>query len=506
MKKLFLLLPLLFSMNLFAQPVPNREMLIEDFNRMSKELENEPDNNELIWQRLMLTTPIQFNLPQKGGVIKDSKTDTVWRYSTPVFPDWNYEDRLLDINKLIERKAEVKEYDGIVDIADFRLLRGKLHYLLGAYEEALSDYLFALNNMREIEVQRNNYLKKNDICMSIAAYYYNRVGYPISENAGKALEYIDKISLVEFAEDYNDEKLFNYYDEIRDHYKEEKIVLLTDLKDESRLESYYKKLIANQYEIFKRSKEYDEVWNTEKVEKEGYDYKTNENYLSTLNYIHDLADFYYTRKKYKLAYEITKQALSHYPRNAEGYVIDKFNASRHYLLMNKIYQTEEYEDFDEEINCIFDILDPSYGINYDVTEIGGYLEGHLKKYPKEGRLYLAVAMWHYKNRTQRPTASTKKILDLLEKAKSLECTDYRLPFTKALVHIHMERDYELGLSELNKALKLNQKNSYLYGTKFHLLRKFPNPDEQELHELSDKLREMRRNRNYQSLDGFLEML
>ncbi len=510
MKNLIFIFFLSISTNLFAQPGYLPFMQEEDFKRITEQLKDDPDNYELIWQRLNISNS-HFNIYARGGIAKDTLIKENKEVS---LSNWTYAEKIADINKLIENKAEINEYGRISNIADFTFYRGKIYYLLGEYDKALVDYLFALDNISESEAKQNNYYKKNDICISIAAYYYNKrednVDYyktsTSEENLRQALKYIDMISPLEFTENFNDENSYNYYETIQDSYEREKINLLTYLKEDVRLENYYQKLMRNQYEIFKRQKAHDDEWEKDEVEKNGYRYSTNSSYLNVLRYANELAYFYYERKNYKKAKWLAEQTINYFPTNSSGYIIDRYDVGIHYLLLNKIYQTEEFKNFDKEMNNLIELLGGStHGINYNVSEIGKYLNERLQENPNEPRLYLALGIWHYKNSMSSSySVSTAEILNLLNRAEILKLKDYRLPFAKAAVYLHLEKNYELGLFEINKALNQYKASPFIYSVKYQLLRKFPNPNEQELQKLNGENMRKRRVKNYKNMSVFFK--
>lgn len=511
MKNLIFIFFISISTNLFAQPGYLPHMQEADFKRITEQLKDDPNNYELIWQRLNINSS-HFDIYKRGGIVQ---TENILNEPEAVsLSNWTYEERIADLNKLIESKAEINKYGTISNIADFTFMRGQIYYLLGEYQKALTDYLFALDNISENEAKRNNSYKKQNICISIAAYYYNKrednVDYyktsTSEENLRQALKYIDMISPVEFTENFNDENSYNYYETIQDPYEREKINLLSYLKEDVRLENYYKKLMRNQYEIFKRKKAHDDEWEKDEVKKNGYKYSTNDSYLNILRYANELANFYYERKNYKKAKWLAEEIINHYPTNSFGYIVDRYDVGVHYLLLNKIYQTKEFKNFDKEMNTLLELLGGSkHGINYNVSEMGKYLNERLQENPNEPRLYLALGIWHYKNgSSQSTTASTAEILNLLNKAEKLKLKDYRLPYAKAIVYLHLEKNYELGLTEINKALNLYKANSSVYNVKYELLRKFPNPNEQELQELNGENMRRYKVKNYKDMSNLFK--
>jgi hypothetical protein len=512
MKNLILIPFLLLSANLFAQPGDMVGMRRLRFEAITKELEKHPNNYELIWERLNIASNPNFDLYSRGNVVKheqpfDFHETSFWPLRFP----FSYEEQLADIDKLIDNKAEIKEHDRISNIVDFTFLRGKIYYLLGDYEKALKNYLFALNNIDESDAKGNNSSKKQAICISLAAYYYNPRDNSGNyhrfdereENLRQALKYIDMVSPLEFTDD-------NYCKSIADPFERDKIDLLTYLNENARLENYYKKRMRSRYEYFKIKKAHDDEWDKGEVEKNGYAYSTNASYLTVLRCANELANFYYKKKRYVNAKWMAEQIINYCPTNSSGFIVDRYEVGEHYLLLNKIYQTGDFKDFDKEMNTLIELLGGSnHGINYNVSEIGNYIKARLQEHPEESRLYLALAIWHYKNSvasSNSATASEAEIFELLKKAELLNLEDYRLPFAKAIVYLDLGKDYELGLIEINKALDLYKANPFLYSVKYHLLSRLPNPNWQELEEFNGEHRRKWSVRNYKDMSNFFKSM
>lgn len=504
MKKLMPILLLFFAINVFAQPGYTLQMKERRFKELTKALKKSPDNYELIWERLQIVFNPQFDLYTKGKVIKDQSNI---QGDPEGFFTFSYDRILSDLNTLIENKAEIKNYNRIYNTADFVLLRGKAYYLLGEYQKALKDYHFVLNATNNADTDN----KKEAVCIALAAYYYNLQeddkNYNtkvLESNLRQALKYIDMVSPIEFTENFNDEKKYNYYTTIADPFEYNKIYLLDYLKEDVRLEDYYKKLIRNQYEIFKREKIHADEWNKEEIEKNGYNYTVNESYLNVLRYANDLAQFYYKRKNYQKAEWLTEQTISFYPTNNAGYIVDRYSVGMHYLLLKMIYQAEDTQNFDKEMNSLIELLGGStQGINYNVSELGSYIKARIKQYPDEPRLHLALGIWNYKSfigSDNTADLSADEIKKLLSKAENMKLKDYRLYYAKALVYLHLLKDYELALTEINKALDICQFNPFIYSTKYEIVSKFPNPNEQELQLIQKEIKNKWKIEGYKQLD------
>ncbi|MDR6920156.1 hypothetical protein [Chryseobacterium sp. 2987] len=453
MKKLIAIFSLFISTLLSAQPGYTFTMRQADFERFTQQLKTDPNNDELIWKRLNISFNPQFDIYTKGG--KQTYSSTPNFQFNQIFENWTYEKILADINRLIDHKAEVNEYGRNTNLIDFTLLRGKLYYLTGDNKNALSDYLTALNDVSQAASSPNNDEKKKKICISLAAYYYNLTEDSRQENLREALKYIDMISPIEFV--CNIESVQSN-GEIFDYYQYEKINLLTYLHEDPRLENYYKKLILQSYDLYK---------------------KKNEDGLYIFDKINDLANFYFQKKNYEKARRLTEIALNYFPKNSLGYIINRYNVSKHYFLLNRIYRTDGFKNQEKEFNNLIDILGPTHGISYNAKEIGSYIKESLEKYPEEPRLLLALAIWHYKNDFETTTARPEEILKILNKAEESQLKDYRLPFTKAHIYLYKQRNYKLALKEINKSLQLNQSDPHVYGMKSEILRNIPGFDEKE---------------------------
>jgi len=497
MKKLIFVFFLIISVNLPAQPGDIVGYSLRRFDELTKQLKQDPDNYDLIWERLNLPLPLyrkHFDIYTKSGtMIRESIIFPQENHKKLTSCTINANDILADINKLIDSKIEIKEKlrPNIIeaDTTDFILMRGQLYYLLGETEKALSDYFLVLELTDDYNVEREIYI-------SLAAYYYNleieiENGQIDNSNKREALKYIDMISSVEFSEFA-----------VRDSYEHIKISLLKYLKEYSRLENYYKKFIQNNYAEF----EVNEM--AERNNENGYySYSTADSYIRTLSYVNDLANYYYDRKNYFKAKWLGEQAIKFHPKNDSEHIPNSLYVSAHYQLLNKIYQLDEFKNYDKEMNCLIGLVgDPRLEKGYKTQDIGKYIKDSLQKYPREPRLYLALAIWHYKNRSIRYGADANEILDLLEKAQQLKFVDYRIPYIKALVYLYSKKDYELGLIEIDKALKLYQGNSSLYYTKCNLLRKLPNPDEEEIQKLDKEATMKWRINNFQSMSNFIEKI
>lgn len=515
MKQLLVLL-LFFSTSLLsAQPGYTVGMRKSEFDYITKTLKDDPLNYPLIWKRLNIVSKTHFAIYTHGGIVRDSLVNST---NEIAFNHFTNVQRLLDINKLIESDTSFGDYGATYTIIDFTLFRGKVYYLMGEYEKALSDYKFALERIPEDSANKNTTNIKDQVCITLASYYYNLhhnkgETYEPSRHEGnfrQALKYIDMVSPVEFTEDFSKAISYIHGQKVSDPYQREKIRLLTFLKEEKRVVKYYKQLMFLQYELFRQSKSYHDIWRNTEVKENGYPYSVNNDRSGLLSYAHDLAGYYYETKHYEKAKTLSELAIAYHVKNTEGFILDRFNVGFHYLLLNKIYQTPEFKDFDLEMNSLLDALGGSFhGNNYNTEELGAYIEKRLKEHPKEPRLYLALTIWHYENRTSSyygDKTETGEFLRLLNKAEQLNLKDYRFHFTRALVHLNLDKNYKAGLSEINKALTLNTINPFTYQIKSSLLRKIPDSSPKELEKLSIQTKSKLKRNSRKYIGDFLKEL
>ena len=157
MKQGIVLLLFFTSLNLAAQPGDLEYAYSKKrFAELTEKLKVEPDNHQLIWERITLSgfNNTYFNIYKESGALKGNIS---------YFEDLS---ELFDgLNKLIDNNIVIGNHN----IAEFKMLRGRLYYFSGEKNKALEDYLSALNDNTSF---RNAELN-DDIYISIAAYYYN---------------------------------------------------------------------------------------------------------------------------------------------------------------------------------------------------------------------------------------------------------------------------------------------------------------------------------------------
>lgn len=197
-----------------------------------------------------------------------------------------------DLNKLINNNVVIYNHN----IAEFKMLRGRLYYFSGEADKALDDYLFALNYNASI---RNSDLKDN-IYISIATYYYNLKDNLTEENARQTLKYVTMSNSNSC-----------YSNQTPDCFEGEKIKFLKFLKEEEQLKSYYKKLVLAEYNSFVETKVGSFITTD-------YIFNKNEFYFRTLRRINDLAEFYNETGNYQKSKNLTERLIKFLPPDNNG--------------------------------------------------------------------------------------------------------------------------------------------------------------------------------------------
>ncbi|MCL2327798.1 MAG: hypothetical protein FWC39_04710 [Bacteroidetes bacterium] len=438
MKKILYILFLIISVNAVAQPgysfAEIRAMSEKYFQEINEQLEKDPNNLELIWERVKMEFEYQLDIKTKPENFKNK----IFHYENPT-------DLFSDLTKLIDNNFVTHSTYETHNIAEFLLLRGRAYYFSGEMDKALQDYLLALNYVNSQHIT-------DDINLSIAAYYYNLEENLTAENARQALKYVNLLARNSCS------------NQIADCYEQEKIDLLKFLGDDEELENYYKELIYRTYNIFVR-------YNSDHFLKK-------DTYFSTLLKVNDLANFYYETENYERAKYLAEQALKFFEDNNHN--ANFWNAAEHYLLMNKIFQLEVYRNFDAEMNNIVKLAYFNHGSYVEES----YIKKRLQENPQEARLYLALAIWHSRQRERN--ISDDEIFNLLEKAEQLKLVDYRIPLLKAGIY-GLQKNYELALKEIDNAIQLAPENVNLYWEKYQLLQRYnwsiPNPDWEKVTEV-----------------------
>ncbi|GJM35185.1 MAG: hypothetical protein DHS20C18_41860 [Saprospiraceae bacterium] len=251
MKYSFCLL-LLIPYYLSAQP-DIEDYKIKMIPILTESLEKSPENDSLTWERINLLFNPHFTIYTRPIVsVKDYR---VYEFYHPPIGERLKIDTLIEINKLIDKNVVVKGFGSItngkvhpdITSANFFYKRGQYFYLRNQKEEALKDYLTALN------ANPDQHLKER-ICISLAAYYYNLEKSPSQKKLLKALEYVDLVTPIQYE---TTPRVIEQYDgRYLDIFEREKIMLLEATNNETRLTNYLKSLaltyIRYHLEVIKR--------------------------------------------------------------------------------------------------------------------------------------------------------------------------------------------------------------------------------------------------------------
>ena len=277
-------------LNLSAQPgFDVLEYTTKRFAELTEKLKADPDNYELIWERIDLSgfNNTYFDIYKKRGNLKGELS--YFKNSTELFDD---------LNKLINNNVVIDNHN----IAEFKMIRGRLYYFSNETEKALEDYLYALGC--------SNYLKNSDlndnIYISIAAYYYNLGDSLTVENARLALKYVSLANPKSC-----------HSNQTSDCFEGEKIELLKFLKEEKQLLSYYKELIFSEYNSYAGIRIGSSVTTS-------YISNKNQYYFGTLRRINDLAEFYNEIQNYKKSKNLTEQVIKLLPPDSNGQTYKTF--------------------------------------------------------------------------------------------------------------------------------------------------------------------------------------
>ena len=319
------------SSNLAAQPGDYGQSK-RRFAELTEKLKVDSNNYELIWERIDLSgfNNTYFDIYKKSENLKGELS--YFKNGTELFED---------LNKLINNNVVIKNHN----IAEFKMLRGRLYYFSGETDKALDDYLFALNYNASF---RNSELN-DDIYISIAAYYYNLEEKLAKENARQTLKYINMANPIGCNSN-----------QTPDCFEREKIELLKFLKEEQQLKSYYIKLILSEYNSFIET-------NVGSFISTDYIFNKNEFYFRALKRINDLAEFYNEIGNYQKAKNLTRQLIKFLPPDNNGQPYKKFPKEKLYGISSEEYNkryfnlnykdkykelTWDYQDISDFINSI----------------------------------------------------------------------------------------------------------------------------------------------------------
>lgn len=278
------------SLNIAAQPGFNvYEVKLKHFAELTEKLKTDPNNFDLIWERIDISgfNNTYFDIYKKSGNLNGELS--FFKNVTELFDD---------LNKLIDNNFVIGKHN----IAEFKMLRGRLYYFSGEVDKALDDYLSALSYKASFYTTD----LKDNIYISIAAYYYNLEDSLTEENARQALKYVN---LADSKGCHSNQMI--------DCYEREKKELLKFLKEEQRLISYYKELIFSEYNSYVGTK-INHFVTTD------YIFNRNEYYFRTLRRINDLAEFYNENQNFKKSKNLKEQVIKLLPPDRDGQTYKTF--------------------------------------------------------------------------------------------------------------------------------------------------------------------------------------
>ncbi len=318
------------SLNLAAQP-SDYGYSEKRFAELTEKLKAEPNNYDLIWERIDLSSfnNTYFDIYKKNGNLNGELS--YFKNATELFDD---------LNKLIDNNVVIGKHN----IAEFKMLRGRLNYFSGETDKALDDYLSALN----LNDSLKNHDLFDDIYISIAAYYYNIEDSLTEENARQALKYVTMTNPNSC-----------HSNQTPDCYEREKKELLRFLKEEKKLIEYHKELISSEHNSYLRAK-------NGRPGTTDYISNTNELYFRTLIRINELAEFFDEIGNYQKSKYLIEQLAKFLPpdSNGEKYIVfpkekiygiaaEEYSKRFFKLHHNKNYEsTWDYQDITDFVESI----------------------------------------------------------------------------------------------------------------------------------------------------------
>lgn len=158
-------------------------------------------------------------------------------------------DLIKELTYLIEMNCQpqpsalpsVGMYKQSATLADFYFKRGQAYYFTAKSFEALNDFKMALLLTKDQDL-------KEEICLAIAAYYYNLSGTPVVTNSLKALAYIDSVTPTQY--DTVPRDMSQYNERHHDRFEREKIVLLKVTYNTQRYIGYLNNLSKSYRELY----------------------------------------------------------------------------------------------------------------------------------------------------------------------------------------------------------------------------------------------------------------
>jgi hypothetical protein len=421
--------------------------------KVEKALQNEPNNVSLIWERLELAFKPHFDLYKRAETLEG------FQYSQIAYPYYILE----DLNYLIDIKASIAFKKEQVSVADFYHRRGQFLYVIGYSKYSLQHYLAALAHSPTFKL-------KQKICIALAAYYYNLSETYSLENYEKALAYID---LVTPKEDINKPLVYERYTSRNgDRFQREKIQLLKAAKKEARLVTYLKCIAKSHLFFYEKEREKPPAY------QKSHSYTIKHSLQIGLRKLYEIAVYFYENGNYEKAKETIEKVILFIPKNTHGHYYETYAYGNYFVLLSKIYSTNQYQNVPLEIdNLLEGFGDPYQGIPSQAAKQYKRLEELLALYPNTPKLYLAktIYLWKVKFNSGhvKPDGS---LFELLLKTKELGLQDYRIFYLRAII-LKQEKKYTEALVEINKAEFLCSGRVNVYGLKLNILRNIEGADE-----------------------------
>ena len=449
-----------------SQPGDIMAMRKAQLQNVEKSLQNDPNNMLLVWERMELVFRPHFDLYKKARTFQGFQ-DVAAAYPYYILDDLNY---------LIAAQTAITFKNKQISSANFYLRRGQFYYVTGYPKYALDDYLIALQHNPTLSL-------KQEICIALAAYYYNLDENYSLENYEKALYYID---LVTPKEDLA--KLYVHYNSRQsDRFEREKILLLKASQKTERLVTYLQCI----------AKKYFQFYQVERGKSE--DYQRSHSY--TISYslrlgfdkLYEIAIHFYEKGQYAKAKNNIEQIISLLPRNKYGQYYETYAYGNYFLLLSKIYSTDSYQNIPLEIDNLLEGLgDPTQGFPSQATKYGNRLDELLKLYPNEPKLHLAKAIYLKKiSYNGGYKIVSENVFNFLQQSELLGLQDYRIWYVKAML-LNEEKRYEEALQEINNAQLLSSGHVNVYALKMRLLQNIESSAEIEITTTKSLLQESKK--------------
>lgn len=321
------------SINLAAQPIDYGHSE-RRFAELTEKLKADPNNYDMIWERIDLSrfNDTYFDIYKKSGNLKGELS--YFKNATELFAD---------LNKLINNNVVIDNHN----IAEFKMLRGRLHYFSGETDKALEDYLSALylhDSLKNCELF-------DDIYISIATYYYNLEDSLTEKNARQALKYVTMTN-----------QNTCHSNQTPDYFEQEKKELLKFLKEEKKIIEYQKELIFSEYNS------YIEVKNGRPGTTD-YISNTNKLYFRTLDRVNELAEYYDEVGKHKKSKYLIEQLVKFLPPDNKGEKYTMYPKEKIYGIA-----MDEYSKRSDKLHHNWD-----YESTWDYQDITNFIQS-IKKY------------------------------------------------------------------------------------------------------------------------------